>query len=219
MVGARARGCLFAVIAAVTVAAAAYGGWRWGDRVFPRVEGWIGVGTDSAATTAASPELAQRTMEKVEAFRRSGEPAELALGQSEVASVLRFAAPGVVPEGVTPPEVELRDGRVHLSTRVALSAFPPVPELERVMGMLPDTVPVELDGSLMPFGDTDAALVVHRIQASGIPLPGRLIPRLLEALGRVDRTGLPPDAMIVPLPGGLRSAYIHSDSLILVATP
>lgn len=203
----------------MVVAAAAYGGWRWGDRLFPRVESWIGRGVDSTGAVAASPELAQRTLEKVERFRRAGDAAELALGQAEVASVLRYSAPGVVPEGVTPPDVELESGRLRLSTRVALSAFPSVPELERVLGILPDTVPVELDGSLMPFGDTEAALVVHRIEASGIPLPRRLIPRLLDALGRVDRAGLPPDAMIVPLPGGLRSAYIHSDSLILVATP
>lgn len=202
----------------MVVVAAAYGGWRWGERVFPRVESWVGW-TDGTGSVKASPELAQRTVEKVEAFRRSGESAEMALGQAEVASVLEYSAPGVLPRGISPPDVELRDGRVRLSTRVAISALPPMPELERVLGILPDTVPVEIDGSLMPFGDTEAALVVHRIQASGIPLPRRLIPRLLETLGRTDRTALPPDALIVPLPGGLRSAYILSDSLILVAAP
>lgn len=212
------RGCLGVTLSVVLVVGAAYGGWRWGESVFPRVESWVG-GSDSARERAASPELAQRTVDKVDTFRRSGGSAELALGESEVASVLRYSAPGVLPGGISPPEVELRNGRVRLSSRVALSALPPVPELERVLGILPDTVPVEIDGSLMPFDDTETALVVHRIRASGIPLPRRLIPRLLEALGRTDRTALPPDAMIVPLPGGLRSAYILSDSLILVATP
>lgn len=213
----RSRRWLTAVIILLLMAGSGYAGWRWGDSVFPRIESWLGVGAQTATEVAATPELAQRTVDRVENFRHDGEAPEMALGQAEVASVLRYAAPGVLPEGVTPPDVELRDGRVHLSTRVGLSAVPRVPELEHVLGILPDTVPVEIDGSLMPFGDDDAALVVHRIQASGIPLPRRLIPRLLEAFGRRDRTGLPPDAMILPLPGGLRSAYIHSDSLILVA--
>lgn len=217
--GGRFRGIVAGLLMLVALAAAAYGGWRWGDRVFPPIESRLGLEADSAAAEPVTPEVAQRTIERIDRFRGTGESAEMALGEAEVASVLRYSAPGVVPEGITPPEVELEGGRVHLSTRVALEAFPPVPELERLVGMLPDTVPVELDGSLMPFGEDEAALVVHRVRASGIPVPRRFVPRLLGALGREDRAGLPPDALIVPLPGGLRSAYIHSDSLILVATP
>jgi hypothetical protein len=50
-----------------------------------------------------------------------------------------------------------------------------------------------------------------------VPLPSRTIPGILRALGRVHREGLPPDALAVPLPGGLASAYVEEDSLVLVA--
>lgn len=166
-----------------------------------------------------TPELAQETVERVETFRRSGEAAELALGGNEVASVLRYSATGFLPDGISRPELELTEGRVRLSAQVVLAELPQIPELERMLGMLPDTLPVELEGSLLPFGDEDLAFVVHRIRASSVPLPRRLTPRILEALGRRDRPGLPPDAMLLPLPGGLRSAYILSDSLILVTAP
>lgn len=215
----RGRGCAFGLLAILALLGAAYGGWRWGDHVFPRLDPRSEVESGAEAPPAASPELARAAVEKVEAARRAGDPVEVALGGGEVESVLRYAAPGVLPEGLSPPEVELREGRVHLAARVSVDAMPPVPELERVLGMLPDTVPVELDGSLMPFGEADAALVVHRIRASGIPLPRRLVPALLEALGREERAGLPPDAIVVALPEGIRSAYVRGDSLVLIAGP
>lgn len=215
----RTAGCVSAPLAVAAVLIAAFAGWRWGDRVFPRVESWIGVEAEAEARSDVTPDVAQRAVEKVDALREREEPSELALGGDEVASVLRYAAPGVLPAGVAPPEIELADGGMTVSTRVAVDAFPPVPELERVLGILPDTVPVRIDGSLMPFGDEGAALVVHRIRVSGLPLPRRLTPRVLELLGRRSEPGLPPEAMTVPLPRGLRTAYIHSDSLILVAAP
>lgn len=215
----RTSGCVAGPLAVAAVVLAAFAGWRWGDRLFPRMEGWLDLEAENGVEATVSPELAQRTAERVEGLRAEGEPAELALGSGEVASVLRYTAPGVLPGGVTPPEVELRDGRMTLRSRVAVDAFPPVPELERLLGILPDTLPVSVDGSLMPFGDEGAALIVHRVRASGLPLPRRITPRILELLGRSDEPGLPPEAVRVPLPRGVRTAYIHSDSLILVADP
>ena len=42
-----------------------------------------------------------------------------------------------------------------------------------------------------------------------------MIPRILTAMGRTGEPGLPPEALLVPLPSGLASAYILTDSLIL----
>lgn len=117
------------------------------------------------------------------------------------------------------PEVTLEDGRVHLRARVALAAFPDLPDLGPIVGILPDTLDVTVEASLMPFAMGKAALLVHRIEASRIPIPSRLVPQILTAMGRTDQPGLPPEAFLITLPSGLGSAYILTDSLILSHDP
>jgi hypothetical protein len=85
--------------------------------------------------------------------------------------------------------------------------------------MLPDTLDVVLQASLMPYGEVESALLVHQVEASRIPIPRQLIPQILTAMGRTDKPGLPPEAMTVPLPAGLGSVYILGDSLILSTEP
>jgi hypothetical protein len=147
---------------------------------------------------------------------RNGEGDDIvALSGLELTSVLRFGPATQLPAGVIEPQVEMKDGQIRLTGRVVVSAFPDLPDLGPVIGILPDTLPVTLRATLVPLGEDDAALVVHRIDAARIPLPDRLIPEILEALGRRDEEGLPPDALRIPLPEGLASAYILSDSLVL----
>jgi hypothetical protein len=143
----------------------------------------------------------------------------MTLGGREVTSVLRYSVPGLIPSGIREPEISLEDGRVHLSAVVVLGAFPELPDLGPILGILPDTLSVELEASLMPFGPEESALLVHSLEASRIPIPRRLIPEILRAVGRVDRPGLPPEAMAVPLPVGFASAYILTDSLIISSDP
>jgi hypothetical protein len=162
-----------------------------------------------------SPEVADSVVTRVQELREGEGEGEVRLGGREITSVLRYAVPGLVPRGVQEPVVRLRDGRVRVRARVALDAFPELPDLGPVLGMLPDTVDVELEASLMPFGREEAALLVHSVEASRIPLPRRMIPEILRAMGRSDRAGLPPEAMTVPLPAGLSAAYVRSDTLIL----
>jgi len=199
---------------------AAYAGWRWGPQVFPRVHEWLGLtGVEETAAVFSSPELADSVMVRVQALRRGEGPSQLALGGDELTSVLRHSVPGLIPSGVFDPQVKLEDGRVHIRARVALGSFPDLPDLGPIIGMLPDTLDVALQAALMPFGNRRAALLVHRLEASRIPLPRRLIPDVLAAMGRTDEPGLPPEALLVPLPSGLGSAYILTDSLILSNGP
>ena len=44
-----------------------------------------------------------------------------------------------------------------------------------------------------------------------------MIPEILKALGREYVAGLPDDAIAIPLPAGLKTAYILRDSLVLVS--
>ncbi len=214
------KSCLGQIATVILVVAAAYAGWRWGPAVFPRVEEWLGVGTEVVVEgPEPTPELADSVLSRVRAFMESGEDGRMVLSGRELTSVIRYAVPGLIPEGIEDPEVTLEAGRVHLKARVALSAFPELPDLGPVLGILPDTLNVTLQASLMPYEDMELALLVHRIEASRIPIPRRLIPDILGAMGRVNKPGLPPEAITVPLPSGLESAYVLTDSLILSTEP
>ena len=207
-----ALGRLLLVLA---VAGAAYGAWRWGPSVVPRIQEWAGLVPASEPWEAGpSAELADSVLARVQEFRQGEEP-RMALGGREVTSVLRYALPGLIPSGVRDVTVELEEGRVLLSAQVVLSSFPALPDLGPVLGILPDTLAVVVHASLMPFGEEEVALLVQGVEASRIPIPRRLIPEILEAIGRVERPGLPPEALAVPLPAGLGSAYILTDSLII----
>lgn len=164
-----------------------------------------------------SSDLAEATIDRFERFRAGETGPRMTLGHAEVTSVVRYSVPGMVPEGVAEPTVVLHDGRVRLSGRVATGAFPAIPALEEVTGILPDTVDVQLRGSLLPFSDAWSALHVEAANAAGVRLPKRLVPPILRAMGREDRQGLPDDALLVPLPSGLRATYVEGDSLVLVA--
>jgi len=113
--------------------------------------------------------------------------------------------------------VRLDDGRVHLSARVAVAAFPKLPNLEQVIGILPDTVSVEVRGSLVPHDQRNLALLVDRISAARVPIPARMVAEVLEGFGRGGRSGLGPDALPIPLPDGIRSVHVQRDSLVLLA--
>lgn len=216
------KGCLAGLGLAVLLTAAAWAGWQWGPNVFPQVERWVADAAGDAAGGDAgpvpSPMIAEATLDRFEAFRTGASDEErLRLGAVELSSVIRYALPGIVPPGVDEPMVELDEGRVILSARVATASFPELPALDEVIGFLPDTVGIAMEGSLVPFQPNFAALEVDRVEASRIPLPSRMIPPILEALGRTPRDGLPPRALALPLPTGLARVFVDRDELVLVA--
>jgi hypothetical protein len=214
------KSCLGQVVTLVLLVVAAYAGWRWGPAVFPKVEEWLGRGEEvQVQGPAPTPELADSVLARVQAFMQSGEKGQMVLGGRELTAVIRYAVPGLVPEGIQDPEVILRAGRVHLQARVVLESFPELPDLGPILGILPDTLDVALQASLMPYGELESALLVHQVEASRIPIPRRLIPDILNAMGRSGKPGLPPEAITVPLPAGLESVYILTDSLILSTEP
>jgi hypothetical protein len=209
------RSLLGKIVAVVALVVAAYAGWIWGPLVFPRIQDWMGMSPpDVAAGPAPSAELADSVLSRVQAFP-GGVDGEIALSGREVTSVIRYSVPGLIPSGIRDPEVTFQDGHVFLSAEVILASFPNLPDLGPILGMLPDTLHVEMEASLMPYGAEESALLIHGLEASRIPIPRRLIPEILRAMGRTDRPGLPPEAMAVPLPASLGAVYILADSLII----
>ena len=214
-------GSLKKLAGVVVLVLVAYAGFRWGPMVFPRIEHALGMNareeTAEPVGEAPSAELADRTLDRFEHFRKGEGEGRLALGGLELTSVVRYALPGIVPPGVDQPTVTLSEGRVGLRARVALAAFPRLPRLDDVLGILPDTLDVQLEGSLVPLDREHLALLVDHIEASRIPLPRRMIPDVLAGFGRDRSRALPDDALPVPLPDGLQSVYVQRDSLVLIA--
>lgn len=211
-----ARGCATLVVSGVLITAVAYAGFRWGDEVFPAVGG-VWRGESPGEVVEPSPALAQETLDRLEAFRAGNGDKRFALGSAELSSLIRYSLPGMIPVGVHDPSVGFLDGDLLLSARVAVASFPDVTALDEILELLPDTVEIRMRGALLPFSREYAALHVERVEASRIPLPGRMVPGILTALGRSDREGLPSDAMVIPLPRGVQSAFVEQDQLILVS--
>jgi hypothetical protein len=211
------RSCLGRLLILAILAGVGVAVWWNYPELLDRVRGLREA--DTAPSAVPSPELADATLDRFEAFRAGTQGTEMRLGDAELSSLVRYSLPGVIPPGVQEAEVRVRDGQIHLGARVAMSSLPDIPALREVVGLLPDTVPVEIRGTLAPFDDERAALHVDRIEASRIPLPARYIPEILTALGRTHAQNLPSDALLVPLPRGLEAAYVLRDSLVLVANP
>jgi len=210
------RSCFGKLVTLVLLVVAAYAGWVWGPVVFPRVQEWLGLTTEEESEEIeSSPELADSVLARVQAFRRGEIGDRLALGGKELTSVMRYSVPGLFPVGASKPLVSFEEGRVHLQAEVVLSSFPDLPDLGPILGILPDTLTVDVEASLMPFDSEQVALLVQKLEAARIPIPRRMIPGILKAMGRVDYPGLPPEALTIPLPPGLKSVYILADSLVI----
>ncbi len=211
------KGCLGKASLLGLLIAAGFAGWRWGPSLSPRVQAWFGE-EEAVVEVLPSPELADAALDRFERFRRGELGDRLSLSAVDVESVIRYSAPGMVPGGVSDVDVEFRDGVVRLTARVLVEAFPGLPTLDGILGFLPDTVSVSIEGALAPLDEDAIALVVHGVYASFIPvpLPDGMTPKILVALGRRSREGLPEDALPFSLPDGVRSAHVLRDRLILV---
>lgn len=166
----------------------------------------------------ASPELATEAMDRLDRLL-SGEAQgdTLFLTGAHVSSLLEHAVSELVPPGVSVPRVAIADGDISVQGQVARRVFPELADLEPWFPVLPDTVPVSLRGAVLPFGVGEAVLVVRRVEVSGVPLPRRFHQRVLDAIGRVDRPGLPPEGITVPIPAGLVAVFAQGEHLVLVA--
>lgn len=209
------KGCLVKSAVVVVVLLIAYAGWRWGSAVFPKAEAMLGIERLEEGRVEPTLEAGEEAMARLQQFSESSE-SEVRLEGYEISSLLRHVVPGVLPRGVLDPEVFLAEDHLEIRANVVPSKMPNLPDLGRIVGILPDTVGVEVGGSLIPFGDRGSALVVSRMQAQGVPIPRRLLPDVLLSLGRKDAPGLPATAILVPVPPGARHAYIEQNQLILV---
>lgn len=213
-----ARGLIGSLATGVMLVVAAYGGWKWGDQVFPRFETWL-AGAESPVVAA---EVSESTAEAAEArfdrFAATGGPGEVLFNSEELTSLIRYRAGALLPPAVLGPEIFVSEDRARLSARVALDQVPQFPDLRELEAILSDTVPFTAEGTLIPSRGTGAAFLVDRLQIGRVPLPRRVIPSVLNSLGRQDEAGLPNEAIEVPLPPGALAAYLRDGHLVLTGT-
>ncbi|MCH6556213.1 MAG: hypothetical protein IH797_06380, partial [Chloroflexi bacterium] len=104
-----------------------------------KLSGWAKLsGTLDRPEPSLELELAEATMDRFEALRRGEVGDRLALSSTEIVSVLRYSVPGLIPEGISEPRVEMADGVITLTARVPVEAFPQLVDLNAVLGVLPD---------------------------------------------------------------------------------
>lgn len=202
------------VVLSVVVVLAAYAGWKWGYAVFPGVEEMPGGHTGTSALPVA-PETATRATARIRAFRGSEEP-ELRLESSEVSSLLRYSAPGMLPAGVVNPSVSFVEERIQFQAAVLPGDIPGLPGLGGLLGLLTDTVDILVIGSLLPSNEEGTLLRIEGIELQGWSVPANSIPGILAALGRESPPGAPESAVLVPALGGLKGADIEDGGLVLV---
>jgi hypothetical protein len=206
-------GYLKRVLALVALLAVIAGAWLFRDRLRLAWRDFRGL---EEVATEPTPELAAEAERKLRSLS-AGRSRSVALSQVELQSLLQYRYQGLLPAFLDSPTVELHDDQIRLRGRVPLDKLPNVDGLGDVVGILPDTTELRLDGKLLPLDSGRVAFGIDEASASHVPLPRRLVLRALQHIGRVDEAGLPEDAVAVPLPPGVAAAYVRGDSLFLLA--
>ena len=98
------KSCLGSIVSALILVLVAYGGWRWGDVVFPWLEReveerGIDLGRGSDEGEPASEEMAADAVARLEALRGSG-GGEASFSGAELTSMLRFTYADELPAAV-----------------------------------------------------------------------------------------------------------------------
>lgn len=207
-------GCLKSIVGLVVLVVLAGVLFLNRDRVRAAIDDLRG--RDAVVATVPSRELADAADAKIRALK-DGEQEQVALSELELQSLLQHKYRNLLPAFVDSPTVELNGDKIEVRARVPVDRLPQLNELGEAAAFLPDTTEVGVTGSLLPLRAGRVALAVDQVRAARIPLPARLIPGALRKLGRKDETGLPADAMAVPLPPGANAAYVRGDSLFFIS--
>lgn len=206
-------GCLGRTFAAVLLLALIWTAWRFGPEVASQLPHDTPIHHPLSAEEAETlgrqvwADLSRWFDEADESFRLTGAEAE---------ALLRHRGDQLLPPGVGDPQVQVEGGELRISVNVARSLLPVIPELERVDGLLPDSVRVSAQGGLLADRFGRGVFVVRRMEVAGLPLPGRLHDAILAAVGLEVGQDLPRGTAAFPLPSGVRSFYVSGSFLILL---
>lgn len=209
-------GCLRRIVSLVVLAALAFVAWQYRATIMAAWQRFRG----AQPVAEAPPADVQRSAQAKYAALAGRQPARVALSGDELQALLRTRFAGLLPRWVDSARIELQGEQVRLSGRVPVDRMPEVKGLGEVAGLLPDTTEVAVKGQVIPLGRGRVALAVDQVSAAHVPLPRRLVPRILAGLkrGQPAEASAPADALVLPLPRTISSAYVRGDSLILMTS-
>ena len=209
-------GCMRRIALLVVLVVLLAGAWLFRDRLIGM---WQSLRSEES-TQYVSPELADRAEQKLATMTGPDAPARVTLTSAELQSLVAYRMAESLPRFILEPEVTVDDGDLRVRARVPTDEVAGMRELggtEEILSMLPDTTEVVAKGHLIPLGDGRVALAVDEVTAASIPLPSRVIPRILNSIGRVDEANLPDDALAVRLPDGVANVFADGDSDVFMS--
>jgi len=183
--------------------------------------------TDSSVARAAAVDarVASGTMDRLRVFRTGNAGQEFVLSAEEITALLRHSVPGLIPAGVTDPVVTLEDGAVRVTARIAAAEFPGTPLLAPVLEAAPDTIAVDVRGTVVrePGG---LAFRIDRVSVQHLPIPAVIVASVVASLswghssGAATKLGEATDAGGATLrvawwPDGISSMRVSGDRLVL----
>ena len=210
------KGCMRRIGLLFVLVALLVGAWLFRDRLIGM---WQSLRSEDPPQQV-SPELAERAEQKLATMVGPEAPTRVTLSSPELQSLVAYRMAAALPSFILDPAVTVEDGGLRVHARVPTDEVAGMRGLggsEEILSMLPDTTDVVAKGHLIPLGDGRVALSVDEVTAASIPLPSRVIPRILESIGRVDEPNLPEDALAVRLPDGVDNVFADGDSIVFIS--
>lgn len=204
-------GCMRRVVALMVVVVLVGIAWMFRDSIRERFAGWFG----KPQTELTEEELVASAEAKLETLAAGEAESPVGLSELEARALARTRMRATLPGFVHDPGLEIRDGGIRLDARVPVDQVPRIRDLGAAATLLPDTAEVGASGTIVPMGSGQAAFAVDQITVAGIPVPKRLIPRLVGQIRGGSTGGASADAIPLRLPPGVESVHVRGDSLIL----
>ena len=160
-------------------------------------------------------EGATRVLEQVSAVR-AGTTSSASFTGEELTSLLVHGVPGLLPEGVIEPRVEIQAGLVVVHARVVVADFAAADELKTLRAVLPDSADVVISGRVDTAADGAVFYRMDGARFERVPVPG---PVLKAVLAKLPYRGGSSSATIrVRPPSGVGLVYAAGDRLIVHRT-
>ena len=203
-------GCVVKLLGVAILLSIVWVAWTWGPDQWDRFRGAGSAGEASESSQA----LADSVLIEYQRLL-TGQAQELSLSGSALESVLLFELSAFLPEAVSSPTARIENSEARLG--IGVSLLPSVPDIQWLRRLLPDEIRVEIVGTVAAAGEGEVMVVARRAMLAGVPIPFALMASLLDSMVAEDRGELPPNALRLRLPPGIRAAYIQGDRLILTA--
>lgn len=210
----------------IAVGAALFGVDRMAEDRAPALEPSVQfeAGTPDAQVDAG-PRVAATMVDRVQLFRTGNAGDRMTLDGPELTALLRHAASGLLPPGISAPRVRIMGSEVRLDARASRDALSASADLGSVIDLLPDTLDVTLRGRVIRNGPGGFAFQIEHARVSQIPLPGGVISAIVAELPGGLAQGVPArqtsdtvrgvPAIQLPWPHGITSALVRDGVLVL----